>query len=110
VAYEVLLRKLNYLRKLLTDLEPLRTATLEQVLAEHDKVERLFELLVMALVIFSFTCWLNRALRPSRIGMALRVPLKLGCCRLTWLNGYRQQRPCATCLSISMISMKRSIM
>jgi len=45
---EVLLRKLIYLRQLLRDLELYRQATLAEVMAEHYKLERLFELLVMA--------------------------------------------------------------
>lgn len=48
MAHEVLLRKLTFLRKLLGDLAPLRQADMAQVLAEHYKVERLLELLVMA--------------------------------------------------------------
>lgn len=47
MARNVLLRKLSYLRKLLADLAPLREADLAQVLAEHYKLERLLELLVM---------------------------------------------------------------
>ncbi len=45
---EVLLRKLAYLRQLLIDLAPYRTATLSEVMAEHYKLERLLELLVAA--------------------------------------------------------------
>jgi uncharacterized protein YutE (UPF0331/DUF86 family) len=48
VAPEVLLRKLNYLRQLLTDLTPHANATLAEVQAEHYKLERLLELLVVA--------------------------------------------------------------
>lgn len=48
MAREVLTRKLLYLRKLLADLAPLRALSMEQLLAEHYKVERLLELLVMA--------------------------------------------------------------
>ena len=44
---EVLLRKLTYLRQLLSDLAPFEDAALADVEAEHYKVERLFELLVM---------------------------------------------------------------
>lgn len=46
MAPDVLMRKLAYLRQLLTDLAPYRSATLTQVEAEHYKIERLFELLV----------------------------------------------------------------
>lgn len=48
MAPDVLLRKLNYLRQLLTDLSPYRDATLDEVEVEHYKLERLLELLVMA--------------------------------------------------------------
>jgi uncharacterized protein YutE (UPF0331/DUF86 family) len=48
VAPEVLLRKLTYLRKLLADLAPYEHTTLEKVRAEHYKLERIFELLVVA--------------------------------------------------------------
>lgn len=48
MAPDVLLRKLNYLRQLLTDLSPYKDATLDEVEAEHYKLERLLELLVMA--------------------------------------------------------------
>jgi uncharacterized protein YutE (UPF0331/DUF86 family) len=47
VTPEVLLRKLDYLRQLLADLAPYEGATLAEVRAEHYKLERLFELLVM---------------------------------------------------------------
>jgi len=46
MAPDVLLRKLLYLRQLLTDLAPYANATLADVEAEHYKLERLFELLV----------------------------------------------------------------
>jgi uncharacterized protein YutE (UPF0331/DUF86 family) len=44
---EVLLRKLNHLRQLLSDLAPFKDAKLSKVQDEHYKIERLFELLVM---------------------------------------------------------------
>jgi uncharacterized protein YutE (UPF0331/DUF86 family) len=44
---DVLLRKLGYLRQLLSDLAPYRDAKQTDVIAEHYKIERLFELLVM---------------------------------------------------------------
>lgn len=46
MAPDVLLRKLLYLRQLLTDLAPYENATLAAVEAEHYKLERLLELLV----------------------------------------------------------------
>jgi len=48
VAPDVLLRKLTYLRKLLEDLSPYKDASFAQVEAEHYKLERLLELMVMA--------------------------------------------------------------
>jgi uncharacterized protein YutE (UPF0331/DUF86 family) len=48
VAPEVFLRKLTYLRQLLADLAPFEGVTLAEVQAEHYKLERIFELLVMA--------------------------------------------------------------
>ena len=46
MAPDVLLRKLLYLRQLLTDLAPYENATFADVEAEHYKLERLLELLV----------------------------------------------------------------
>ena len=47
MAPDVLLRKLTYMRQLLTDLAPYSGASLAEITAEHYKVERLLELLVM---------------------------------------------------------------
>jgi uncharacterized protein YutE (UPF0331/DUF86 family) len=47
VVPDVLLRKLTYLRQLLADLVPYENASLDQVLADHYKLERIFELLVV---------------------------------------------------------------
>lgn len=47
MAPDVMARKLLYLRQLLADLEPYREASLAQVKAEHYKVERLLEMLVV---------------------------------------------------------------
>lgn len=52
MARDVLLRKLLYLRQLLTDLLPYAQATLADVVAEHYKLERLFELLVATDILF----------------------------------------------------------
>lgn len=48
MAPEVFLRKLTYLRQVLADLAPFQGASLVQVEAEHYKLERILELLVMA--------------------------------------------------------------
>ncbi len=47
MAIEVLLRKLTYLRQLLRDLVPYENVTLAEIEADHYKLERLMELLVM---------------------------------------------------------------
>jgi uncharacterized protein YutE (UPF0331/DUF86 family) len=47
MAPEVLLRKLSYLRQLIADLSPYQNATLEEVVDDHYKLERIFELLVV---------------------------------------------------------------
>ena len=44
---DVVVRKLAYLRQVLTDLAPYAGASLTAVQSEHYKIERLFELLVM---------------------------------------------------------------
>jgi uncharacterized protein YutE (UPF0331/DUF86 family) len=48
VARDVMVRKLQFLRLLLDDLRPYRGAAIEQVQAEHYKLERLLELLATA--------------------------------------------------------------
>jgi len=48
VAPDVLLRKLTFLRQVLADLAPYEKATVAQVRADHYKIERIFELLVVA--------------------------------------------------------------
>jgi uncharacterized protein YutE (UPF0331/DUF86 family) len=48
VAPEVVLRKLEMLRTLLIDLQPFADASLEEVIAEHYKLERILELLATA--------------------------------------------------------------
>jgi uncharacterized protein YutE (UPF0331/DUF86 family) len=65
VARDVLLRKLLYLRQLLADLEPYRRATLADVEREHYKIERLFELLVMAASDIVFHLLQERDLAPT---------------------------------------------
>ncbi len=48
MARDVVLRKLQFLRRVLRDLEGYRGATIEQVTAHHYAIERLLELLVTA--------------------------------------------------------------
>ena len=48
MAPEVVARKLDFLRMTLADLQPFSGSSLERVLAEHYRVERLFEVLVTA--------------------------------------------------------------
>lgn len=47
MAYEVFLRKLIYLRRLITDLAPYQEAPQQVIQSEHYKIERIFELLVV---------------------------------------------------------------
>lgn len=47
MAHDVLLRKLAYLRQLLADLAPYEHASWQEIQAEHYKIERILELLVM---------------------------------------------------------------
>jgi len=47
VAPDVLLRKLSYLRQLIADLSPYQNASVEEVIDNHYKIERIFELLVV---------------------------------------------------------------
>lgn len=73
MAPEVLLRKLAYLRQLLRDLEPYRDATPGEVAAEHYKIERLFELLVVVStdMLFHKLAELNRPADSYRDAFAL---------------------------------------
>ncbi len=48
MAPDVLLRKLTYLRQVLGDLAPYQNASLDEVILDHYKIERIFELLVVA--------------------------------------------------------------
>lgn len=48
MAPEVVLRKLEQLRRLLQDLQPFASASLAEITAEHYKVERILELLATA--------------------------------------------------------------
>jgi uncharacterized protein YutE (UPF0331/DUF86 family) len=70
----VLLRKLTYLRKLLADLAPFQDAALAQVEKEHYKVERLFELLVMAASDILFHLLHEQGIEPD----SYRAAFKLG--------------------------------
>jgi uncharacterized protein YutE (UPF0331/DUF86 family) len=73
VTNEVLLRKLVYMRGLLADLAPLEGASLKDVRAEHYKLERLFELLVMAASDILFHDLTDRGLSPSSYRDAFRL-------------------------------------
>jgi uncharacterized protein YutE (UPF0331/DUF86 family) len=71
--YEVLLRKLTYLRQLLVDLTPYEGATLADVRAEHYKVERLFELLVLTASDILFHVLADYDLTPDSYRNAFRL-------------------------------------
>jgi uncharacterized protein YutE (UPF0331/DUF86 family) len=73
VAPDVLLRKLAYLRQLLRDLTPYRGATLEQVEAEHYKLERLFELLATAAGDLLFHLLAQRGVTPGSYREAFKA-------------------------------------
>jgi uncharacterized protein YutE (UPF0331/DUF86 family) len=73
VTPEVLLRKLAYLRQLLADLAPYEDATLTKVRAEHYKLERLFELLVMAASDILFHELTEQGLTPDSYRDAFRL-------------------------------------
>jgi uncharacterized protein YutE (UPF0331/DUF86 family) len=85
MAPEVLSRKLSYLRQLLADLAPYEDATLAQVEADHYKLERLFELLVMAAGDIVFHMLAERKIAAESYGDAFRraaahglLPAELG--------------------------------
>ena len=78
MAPEVLLRKLTYLRRLLADLAPFEGATLPTVEAEHYKLERLFELLVMAASDILFHELAERGLTPDSYRTAFTLAAAQG--------------------------------
>lgn len=65
MAPEVFLRKLTYLRQILADLAPFQGASLAQVEAEHYKLERILELLVMAASDILHHLLAERGITPS---------------------------------------------
>jgi uncharacterized protein YutE (UPF0331/DUF86 family) len=73
VTPEVLLRKLTYLRQLLSDLASFEDATLAEVEAEHYKVERLFELLVMTASDILFHELAEESLTPNSYRDAFKL-------------------------------------
>jgi uncharacterized protein YutE (UPF0331/DUF86 family) len=73
VTPEVLLRKLAYVRQLLADLAPYEGATLTEVRAEHYKLERLFELLVMTASDILFHELADQGLTPDSYRDAFRL-------------------------------------
>jgi uncharacterized protein YutE (UPF0331/DUF86 family) len=75
---EVLLRKLAYLRQLLTDLAPFEGVTLKEVEVEHYKLERLFELLVMATTDILFHELAELGLTPDSYRNAFKLAAAQG--------------------------------
>ncbi|MCP5093975.1 MAG: DUF86 domain-containing protein [Chloroflexi bacterium] len=73
MAPDVLLRKLLYLRQLLTDLSPYKDASLAQVEAEHYKIERLFELLVATATDILFHLLAEQNVSPFSYREAFRL-------------------------------------
>lgn len=78
MAPDVLLRKLTYLRQLLSDLTPFKGATLATVQVEHYKVERLFELLVMTASDILFHVLAERDLAPDSYRGAFKMAAEQG--------------------------------
>jgi uncharacterized protein YutE (UPF0331/DUF86 family) len=78
VAPDTLLRKLTYLRQLLADLTPYVGATLSEVHAEHYKLERLFELLVMTATDILFHLLAEQGLTPDSYRAAFKIAAEQG--------------------------------
>jgi uncharacterized protein YutE (UPF0331/DUF86 family) len=78
MAPDVLLRKLTYLRQLLADLAPYKNVTLEQVVAEHYKLERIFELLVIATTDILKHQLANRDIWPDSYRDSYKLAAKQG--------------------------------
>lgn len=75
---EVLARKLNYLRQLLLDLTSFADATLADVTAEHYKLERIFELLVMTASDILFHTLAEQNLNPDSYREAFQFAAQQG--------------------------------
>ena len=78
MAHDVLLRKLTFLRKLLADLAPLREADMSVIMAEHYKLERLLELLVMTASDLVFHLLAEQGINPDSYRDAFRQAGALG--------------------------------
>jgi uncharacterized protein YutE (UPF0331/DUF86 family) len=78
VAPDVLLRKLAYLRQLLADLALYENADLDQVLADHYKLERIFELLVVTATDILNHKLAERALTPDSYRDAYKLAAERG--------------------------------
>jgi uncharacterized protein YutE (UPF0331/DUF86 family) len=78
VAPDTLLRKLTYLRQLLADLAPYAGATLSEVYAEHYKLERVFELLVMTATDILFHLLAEQGLTPDSYRAAFKIAAEQG--------------------------------
>lgn len=78
MAPDVLLRKLLYMRQLLSDLLPYKDASLAQVEAEHYKIERLFELLVATATDILFHLLAEQNISPGSYRDAFHLAGKQG--------------------------------
>lgn len=78
MAPEVFLRKLTYLRQLLADLGPYDGATLAEVQTEHYKLERIFELLVMAATDVLYHTLAERGITPVSYRDAFKLAAEQG--------------------------------
>jgi len=78
LARDVMLRKLTFLHKLLSDLAPLCGSNMAQVMAEHYKLERLLELLVMTASDLLFHLLAEQGVNPDSYRAAFRQAGELG--------------------------------
>ncbi|GIK43670.1 MAG: hypothetical protein BroJett011_75030 [Chloroflexota bacterium] len=78
MAPEVFLRKLTYLRQILADLAPFQGASLAQVEAEHYKLERILELLVMAASDILHHLLAERGITPSSYRETFKLAAEQG--------------------------------
>ncbi len=102
MAPDVLLRKLSYLRQLLADLAPYENATLDEVLADHYKLERILEMLVVATTDILNHLLSERGLVAASYRDSYNLAAAEGLLPAD-LAGRLQTRPgCGTLLSISM--------
>jgi len=97
MAPDVLLRKLTYLRKLLDDLAPYKNASFAQVEAEHYKLERLLELMVMAATDILNHLLAERGQTAVSYKSAFQLAAKEGMIPVNYRTACKTPPVCATC-------------